>query len=96
MMTCDEMSKRMNTQEYWEIKKAVEEKLNSLFPYKETEYRNGSVAHIVALGHKDKLTEDWMRKAFLQDIEDDFITYAQVMTIKDSYWAALEEINQMF
>lgn len=37
-----------------------------------------------------------MRKAFIQDIEDGFITYGQAMTIKDSYWKALGEIKQEF
>ncbi len=72
------------------------EEMNKRFPQKELNYRNMVVASIIAKGHADKLTTDWLRKTLLGDVEDDFITYSQAVYIKDSYFEGMSEVKAMF
>ena len=74
----------------------VLEEMNRRFPQKELSYRNMNVASIIAKGHEDKLTTDWLRKALLGDVEDEFMTYAQAVYIKDLYFKAICELKAMF
>lgn len=74
----------------------VLEEMNRRFPQKELDYRNMNVASIIAKGHEDKLTEDWLRRVLLGDVEDEFMTYAQAVYIKDSYFKAICEVKAMF
>lgn len=78
------------------IKEQATKELNRRFPQKELEYRNHIVATAIALGKKEKLTEEWIRKGLITDIEDGFITYGQVMYIKDDYFKAIKEVERMF
>lgn len=74
----------------------VLEEMNRRFPQKELDYRNSVVASIIAKGHEDKLTSDWLRNALLGDVEDEFMTYAQALYIKDLYFKAICEMKAMF
>ena len=74
----------------------VLEEMNRRFPQKELSYKNMNVASIIAKGHEDKLTTDWLRKALLGDVEDEFMTYAQAVYIKDLYFKAICELKAMF
>lgn len=82
----------MNENKYY----GVLEEMNRRFPQEELSYRNMNVASIIAKGHEDKLTSDWLRKALLGDVEDEFISYGQAINIKDSYFKAICEVKAMF
>lgn len=84
------------TYEEMRIKESATKEMNRRFPYKEVEYRNSIVATIIGLGKNDKLTEDWVRRGLLTDVEDGFITYGQAITIKDEYFKAIKEVERMF
>ena len=79
-----------------EIYKAVLAEMNRLMPYEEVEYRNRCVARAMSLGHRDKLTEDWVRRTLLGDVEDEFITYGQAVKVQGDYYKAVEQIKAMF
>lgn len=78
------------------IREQVKQEMTRRFPQKELEYRNGVVASAIAQGHKDKLTEDWLMKTLLNDVEDDFITYEQAVAVRVDYMKAIEEVKKMF
>ena len=84
------------THEEMRVKEQVTKELNRRFPQKELDYRNHVVATAIALGKKDRITEDWLRKGLITDIEDGFITYGQAMTIKDEYFKTIKEVERMF
>ena len=79
-----------------ELKFAILDEMNRRFPQHELNYRNMIVASIIAKGKSDKLTEDWLRKTFLGDVEDGFIEYGQAVYIKDAYYKAMCEVKAMF
>lgn len=72
----------------------VREEMNRRFP--NMKYRNTIVAGAIAEGHKEQLTSDWIRKAFISDIEDGFMTYEKALEIKDEYSAAIEEMKRIY
>lgn len=74
----------------------VLEEMNRRFPQKELDYRNMNVASIIAKGHEDKLTEDWLRRVLLGDVEDEFMTYSQAVYIHELYFEAICEVKAMF
>lgn len=79
-----------------EIYFKVLEEMNRRFPQKELEYRNTAVAIAISKGNKDKLTEDWVMKALLRDVEDEFISYEQAVHIHKDYYKAIEEIKKSY
>lgn len=84
------------THEEMRIKEAATKEMNRRFPHKEIGYRNSIVATIIGLGKKEKLTEDWLRRGLLTDVEDGFMTYGQAIAIKDEYFKAIKEVERMF
>lgn len=79
-----------------DVKEQVRREMNQRFPQEELEYRNGIVASMIANGKSEKLTEDWLMKTLLGDVEDGFLTYSQAVSVKDSYWKAIETVKRMF
>ena len=84
------------TFEQIQIREQVTREMNRRFPQGELSYRNGIVGHAIAIGKKAKLTEDWLRKALLGDVEDGFLTYGQAVAIKERYMEAIETVKRMF
>lgn len=80
----------------FKIREQATAEMNRRFPQKELEYRNGIVGTAIGLGKRDKLTEDWIRKTLLSDVEDGFMTYGQAVAIKDEYFRAVSEVKMMF
>ncbi len=74
---------------------AVKDEMNKRIPYGDMDYRNGIVALIMAKGHADKLTKDWVTKVLLGDVEDGFITYGQAVYIKDKFYEAICEVKKI-
>lgn len=70
--------------------------MNRRFPQEELSYRNMIVASVIADGKADKLTEDWVRKTLLGDVEDGFLTYGQALAVKDEYFTAICDVKLMF
>jgi hypothetical protein len=70
--------------------------MNRRFPQEELGYRNEVVATAIANGKKDKLTEDWVMKTLLMDVEDGFISYEQAVYIHKDYYKAIEEIKKSY
>lgn len=79
-----------------EIKAQATKEMNRRFPQVEFNYRNAIVGNAIAIGKKDKLTADWVRKALLSDVEDGFMTYAQAVAVQDDYLKAIENVKGMF
>ncbi len=75
---------------------AVLEEMNRRFPQGELAYRNMVVATAIAKDKKDKLTENWLRKTLLMDVEDGFITYEQAVNIHKDYYKSIEEIKKNY
>ena len=86
----------MMTYEQMEIQELVRKEMNHMIPYRELEYSNGVVATIIANGHSNRLTEDWVRRRLLTDVEDRFITYEQAIAIKDNYKKAVDKVKEIF
>lgn len=84
------------THEQMRITEQATKEMKRRFPQEELDYRNRVVGTAIGLGKKEKITEDWMRRGLIGDIEDGFITYAQAMTIKDDYFKAIREVVAMF
>lgn len=82
----------MNNEVYFKVK----EEMDRRFPQKELGYRNGIVATAIAKGRKEKLTEDWVMKTLLMDVEDGFISYEQAVHIHKDYYKAIEEIKKSY
>ncbi len=80
----------------FEMRETILKELKVMIPYKELEYRNQIVAGIIASGKKDKISADWIRKAFFRDIEDGFITYEQAVAVRVEYEKAIEKIKEMY
>ena len=78
------------------IREQATAEMNRRFPQKELDYRNGIVGTAIAVGKKNELTEDWLKKVLLGDIEDGFITYGQALAVKDEYYKAICEVAKMF
>lgn len=74
----------------------VKAEMDRRFPQKELEYRNAVVATAIAKGNKDKLTEDWVMKTLLMDVEDGFISYEQAVNIHKAYFKAIENLKIQF
>ena len=75
---------------------SIRKEMNRRFPQSELEYRNSVVATAIARGKGSKLTEDWLRKTLLGDVEDGFLTYGQAVAIKDEYHKGICEVRSMF
>ena len=82
----------MNNEVYFKVK----EEMDRRFPQEELGYRNMVVASAIAKGKKDKLTEDWVMKTLLMDVEDGFIEYGQAVYISKDYYKAIEEIKKSY
>ena len=82
----------MNNEVYFKVKKEMDIR----FPQKELGYRNMVVATAIAKGKKEKLTEDWVMKTLLLDVDDGFISYEQAVYIHKDYHKAIEEVKEMF
>jgi len=78
------------------IKTQAQREMNMRMPQKELEYRNGVVAQAIATGKADKLTSDWVCRALLQDVEDDFMTYEQAVAINNEYYNTIQMVARMF
>lgn len=74
----------------------VKVEMDRRFPQKELGYRNTVVATAISKGNKDKLTEDWVMKTLLMDVEDGFMSYEQAVYIHKDYYKAIEEVKEMF
>lgn len=83
---------KMNNRIYFEVKREMDRR----FPQEELRYRNVVVASAIAKGKKDKLTEDWLMKTLLMDVEDGFMTYGQAVKIHKDYYKAIEEIKKNY
>ena len=70
--------------------------LKGFLPYKEMDYRIGVIAEAIAVGKKDKLTSDWVRRALLTDVEDGFITYGQAVAVNNKVINAIERVKAIF
>lgn len=77
------------------IRELVREEMNRRFPQEEMSFSNLTVATIIAKGLSEKLTTDWLRKHLLGCVEDEFITYGQAISIKDSYYKAICEVKKV-
>ena len=75
---------------------AVLDELKKVAPYEECEYFNGIIASAFGKGKKERLTEDWLRKALLLNVEDEFMTYGQALAMKDIYLNKIEELKKVF
>lgn len=80
----------------YEVYFKVKEEMDRRFPQEELEYRNTVVASAISKGKKDKLTEDWVMKTLLMDVEDGFIEYGQAVYIHKDYYKGIEEVKEMF
>ena len=69
--------------------------INVMIPFKKCDYRNMVVADAIAKGKADKLTEDWLRRVLLTDVEDGFITYAESLALAPQYTKAIEELKKI-
>ena len=69
--------------------------INEMVTFPECDYRNMVIADAIANGHKDKLTEDWLRKVLLSDVEEGFITFGQALTLQPIYMNAIKELSRM-
>ena len=84
------------THEQMRITEQATKEMKRRFPQEELDYRNRVVGTAIGLGKKEKITEDWIRKGLIEDILDGFITYGQVIYIKDEYFKAIREVVAMF
>lgn len=75
---------------------SVLDELKKVAPYEECEYLNLIIAGAFGKGKKDKLTEDWLRKALLRNVEDEFMTYEQALTMNPIYLAKIEELKKIY
>lgn len=82
----------MNNDLYFKVKAEMDRR----FPQEELSYRNKVVATAIAKGKKEKLTEDWVMKTLLMDVEDGFMSYEQAVYIHKDYYKAIEEVKEMF
>lgn len=78
------------------IKEEARRMMDAMMNYDGLEYRNSVVATAIANGKKEKLDEEWVRKALLTDVEDGFLTYAQALAIKDEYFKAIQMVAENF
>lgn len=79
-----------------DIREQVKKEMDRMMPYKEVEYRNGIVASIIANGRKEKLTEDWVMRTLMGDVEDGFISYEQAVYIQKEYYKAIEKVKAIY
>ena len=79
-----------------QIFEQVKASVNAMVPYKECDYRNFIIAKLFTEGEQDKMTEDWLRKVLLEDVEDGFITYGQALTLAPLYKEVIEELKRDF
>lgn len=75
---------------------SIRREMDRRFPHRQLEYRNSVVATAIARGKGSKLTEDWLRRTLLGDVEDGFLTYGQAVAIKDDYYKGICEVRAMF
>ena len=67
--------------------------MNDMVKGSQFEYRNGIIATALANGHGEKLTEDWLRKVLLGDVEDQFITYEEALAVAPKYMEAINTLK---
>ena len=69
----------------------IEDALNKIAP--EDDYRNGVIGKIIEMGKKEKMDENWVRRAVLMDYEDGFIDYETSVRL---YWLYIEFLSNKF
>lgn len=67
----------------------------AMVTFKHCEYMNTVIADAVAQGHGNKLTQDWLRRFLLENVEDGFITYGQALTLAPIYTKAIEALKMI-
>ena len=75
---------------------AVKAELDERFPFKCCEYENATIARGFAYGKQDTLNDDKVRKQLLNNVEDEFMTYTEALTVFPMYMAAIAELKKMF
>ena len=71
----------------------IKEQIDKMIPYKDCEYRNYIIAKLISEGKQEKMTDDWLRKVLIGDIEDGFITYGQALTLEPLYRKAINTLG---
>lgn len=61
-----------------------------------TDYMNMCIASGFAQNKEDKMTEDWLRRFLLGQVEDDFITYGQALAFAPIYREEIESLKAFF
>lgn len=79
----------MNNSIYFNVLEA----LKKAFPQQGLGYRNMVVATIIAKGKKDKINENWIKNALLNDVLDGFLTYDQAVSVNKEYFRIIEQIK---
>lgn len=74
----------------------AQKEMDRRFPQEELSYRNMIVGRAIMEGKSDKITEDWLRRTLLMDVEDGLLTYGQAVAVKDEYFKAVQEVKKMF
>lgn len=82
----------MNKRIYYQALKTM----NKMVPFKECDYRNGVIASAFAKGKQDRLNDNWIKNALLQDYEDGFISYEQAVALNPIYIKAVNTLRGMF
>ncbi len=80
---------------YNEIYEQVKAELDGALP-NGTSYRNGVIAHFFASEKKYRLTNDWLHRALLRDVEDEFITTIEANQIEAIYKKKIAELKEIF
>ena len=71
-------------------KKEAYDKLTNMVPYEEADYFNSVFATKISKGKE--ITDDEIRITLMNGVEDDFITYAQSLTLLGMYRTALKSL----
>ena len=84
--------KKFDENKYFAVKRELDER----FPYEYCKYENGTIARGFAYGREDELTEDKLRKQLLSNVEDEFMSYTEALTVFPMYMAAIKELKNQF
>ena len=71
----------------------IKEQIDKMIPYEACDYLNYIIAKLISDGKQEKMTDDWLRKVLIGDIEDGFITYGQALTLELLYRKAIDTLG---
>ena len=70
--------------------------LNAEVKGNNTDYMNGCIASGFAQGKESKMSEDWIRRFLLSNVEDEFITYEEALAYAPIYRKEIDSLRAYF